>query len=92
MNKNEHLHNPDIPYEQRMKYIIEDYRRLLDWNERLAAYARALEEKVKNLEEDVSVKWYKNSEMSRRLIEKNRECKRLKAHIEWLEEQLQKKS
>lgn len=92
MEKTVHLHNADIPYEQRMKYIIEDYRRLLDQNERLAAYAKALEKKIEDLERDLTYRIGKNVEISARFVEKNRECKRLHAHIKWLEEQLRQKS
>lgn len=86
--KNGKLHNADIPYYQRMKYIIEGYRKLLEQNDKLAAYAKALEKKVKQLEDDVTYRAAKNVEVSAKFVEKNRECKRLRAHIRWLEEKL----
>ena len=90
--KNGKLHNADIPYEQRMKYIIEGYRKLLEQNDKLAAYAKALEKRVQQLEEDVKYRAAKNVDISTRFVEKNRECKRLREHIRWLEEKLKELS
>ena len=73
-----------------MKYIIEGYRKLYDLNEKLAEYARRLEKRVAHLEGELSEKIEKNTSINNRLVEKNRECKRLLARIEWLEEQLNK--
>lgn len=84
------IHNADIPYEQRMKYIIEDYRKLYDLNERLAEYARRLEKRVAHLEGELSEKIEKNTSINNRLVEKNRECKRLLARIEFLEDKQKK--
>lgn len=41
--------NNDIPYEVRMKYIIEDYRKLLKAKNTLTAYAKRLERRVEEL-------------------------------------------
>lgn len=71
-----------------MMYIIRDYRRLLEHNEKLAAHARALETRVNELEEDLKTRISKNVDLSARFVEKNRECKRLREHIRWLEEKL----
>lgn len=75
-----------------MLYIIRDYRRLLEQNEKLAAHARALETRVKELEDDLKTRISKNVDISAKFVEKNRECKRLRAHIEWLEEKLKELS
>jgi len=93
MNEQKHRRpQDDLPYEQRMKAIIQGYRWLLDQNERLAAYARKLERDVQRLREKTSLQGYTNRHQSDKLLEKSRECKRLKAHIAWLEEQLDNKS
>jgi len=92
MDETRKVQNAEIPYEQRMKYIIEDYRRLLERNERLAAHARALERRIDQLEKDVTYRAAKNVEISERFVEKNREVKRLRAHIKWLEEKLKELS
>ena len=89
---NNKLHNANIPYEQRVKYIIEGYRKLFEQNEKLAAYAHALERKVEQLEKDITYRAAKNVEISAKFVEKNRECKRLKEHIRWLEEKLKEQS
>lgn len=88
MTEERTIHNARIPYEQRMKHIIEGYRKLYDLNERLAAYARALERKIEQLEKDITYRAAKNVEVSARFVEKNREYKRLLAHAKWLEDQL----
>lgn len=88
-----HGHNrpqDDLPYEQRMKHIIQGYRRLLEQNEKLADYARSIERKIGFLEKEITTKAAKNVEISNKFVEKNRECKRLKAHIKWIEEQIEK--
>ena len=82
----------DLPYEQRMKHIIEGYRWLLDENDRLAAYAKSLERKIENLEKDITYRAGKNVEVSAKFVEQNREVKRLRAHIRWLEEKLDEQS
>ena len=95
MNERNNYHRApqdDLPYEQQMKHIIEHYRWLLDQNGRLAAYARSLEKKVEALEKDLANRAAKNMNLHERFVEKNRECKRLKAHIEWLNEQLGRQS
>lgn len=76
----------DLPYEQRMKHIIEHYRWLLDQNDKLAAYARSLEQKVKYLEKDLTYRISKNVQISEKFVEKNREVKRLRIYIAWLKE------
>ena len=80
----------DLPYEQRMKHIIEHYRWLLEQNDRLAAYARKLEQTVSEQSEKLAKRTATNRSLSDRFVEKNRENKRLKAHIEWLEEKIKK--
>lgn len=79
----------DLPYEQRMKHIIEHYRVLLEQNERLVNYAKKLETKIGELEEKLSLSKHSNEKNHNRFIEKNRETKRLQAHISWLEEKIQ---
>ena len=44
-----------IPYEYRMKYIIEDYRRLTEALEMIEPYTRELEETVKRQQHDLDV-------------------------------------
>lgn len=80
----------DLPYEQRMKHIIQHYRWLLDQNDRLAAYARKLEGKIEHLENELAERKRRNRNISDKVLEKTREVKRLHAHIEWLEEQIKK--
>ena len=82
----------DLPYEQQMKHVIQHYRWLLDQNEKLAAYAKKLEQKIEMLKNENAKKGEANKVAHERFVEKNRECKRLQAHIMWLEEQLRQKS
>ena len=44
-----------IPYEYRMKYIIEDYRRISEALEMIEPYTRELEETVKRQQHDLDV-------------------------------------
>lgn len=86
--KNRHRPQDDIPYERRMFYIIQDYRKILEQNERLAAYCKKLEKDI----EDLKLKRYEQGEKNKKMAEicskRGREIKRLKARIDWLEEQL----
>ena len=81
----------DIPYERRMLNIIQGYRKLLEENERLAQYARKLENKIKLLEEKKASQGLANKRIYDVSVARNREIKRLKAHIEWLMERLKEK-
>ncbi|MBQ9560584.1 MAG: hypothetical protein IJV08_11505 [Bacteroidaceae bacterium] len=78
----------DLPYERRMLYIIRDYRRLLEANERLAAYARSLEQRIEELEDKRARQAMANKAQREMNTQYHREIKRLKAHIDWLREQL----
>jgi len=78
----------DLPYEQRMKHIIEHYRWLLEQNDRLAAYARSLEQKIEAQGDRLAKAQVSRDAYYEKLVEKRRECRRLSAHIEWLKEKL----
>ena len=67
-----------------MYYIIKDYRKLLKQNEWLKNYLKSLEVKLEKMAEkhakDVAV----NRRLAERATLRNRENKRLRAHIAWL--------
>ena len=83
-----HTPQDDLPDEQWMKHFIEHYRWLLDQNERLAAYAKKLEKRISDLTLKCSEQGATNKKLSEKYVLKNRENKRLRAHIEWLNEKL----
>ena len=71
-----------------MKHIIEHYRWLLDQNDRLAVYARKLELNVDRLKDEIAKKGMINRKRGEAYVQLNRERKRLKAHIDWLNKRL----
>jgi molecular chaperone DnaK (HSP70) len=73
-----------------MKHIIKHYRWLLEQNEKLAEYAKSLEKKIDDLEHKITEKAEKNIFLVEKHTQRNRENKRLKARIEWLESKLGK--
>jgi len=79
----------DLPYERRMLSIIRGYRWLLEQNERLANYAHSLEKRILELEEKKAKQSMYNKDLYRKLVDQRRENRRLKAHMEWLEEQIE---
>lgn len=85
-----HRPQDDLPYERRMYYIIRDYLRMLDSIDRLKEHCKKLEETIESLKDDISLRKYKNQTMSEELVRQRRENKRLKFHIEILEEKIQK--
>lgn len=76
----------DLPYEQRMYYIIRDYRRMFYEREQVVAYVNKLKRRIEQLEEKIGLKGLKNQRITRQNIERNREIKRLKIYIDWLKE------
>lgn len=75
----------DIPYEVRMKVIIESHRKLEERLETLKAYARKLERKVDDLNDKLAKKKMSNQSVHEKFVLANREKKRYKARCEWLE-------
>lgn len=67
-----------------MYYIIKDYRKLFEQNQKLKSYLKVLEAKLEKMVE----KHEKDVAANFRLVEtstrRNRENKRLRAHIAWL--------
>lgn len=78
----------DIPYEQRMKFIIQGYRKLYEDNEKLVTYLKQLEQEIEEYKELLSVSKHRFEKKNRELVEKRREMKRLSARITLLEEKL----
>lgn len=78
----------DIPYEQRMKFIIQGYRKLYEDNEKLVTYLKQLEQEIEEYKELLSVNKQRFEKKNRELVEKRREMKRLSARITFLEEKL----
>ena len=76
----------DLPYEQRMYYIIRDYRRMFYEREQVVAYVNKLKRRIEQLEEKIGLKGLKNQRITRLSTERNREIKRLKIYIDWLKE------
>lgn len=76
----------DIPYEQIVKHIIEDYYRLEEQLEKVAAYARKLEREVENEKKERAKKAATNSRMQEKLTEARRKITRLEGYIHWLRE------
>jgi len=86
--KNRHRPQDDIPYERRMFYIIQDYRKILEQNEQLAAYCKKLEKEIEKLRQKSTEQGLTNKNLAEICTKRSREIKRLKARIDWLEEQL----
>lgn len=86
--KNRHRPQDDLPYERRMLYIIQDYRKLLEQNERLADYCKKLERDIENLRLKRTEQGLTNKNLAEICTKRSREIKRLKVRIDWLEEQL----
>ena len=84
------MHNPqdDLPYEVRMKYIIQDYRRMIERVETISNYAKKLEKENKELAETISIKKLKHQITYRKLVDVRRENKALKKHNLMLQKQL----
>lgn len=80
----------DLPYEQRMYYIIRDYRRMFYERENVVAYVNKLKRRIVSLEKDRAERILKIRRIAEISTERNREIKRLKAHIEWLKERYEK--
>lgn len=79
-----HRPQDDIPYEVIVKHIIEDYRRLLHNNDTLKDYARSLERKIETLNEELSLRAYKNERMHSQLVQARRERKRMQAYSAYI--------
>lgn len=84
-----HRPQDDLPYERRMYYIIRDYRRMLESKDKLKEYTRKLETKIEHLKEEVARKGLKNKLAGERYVFLNRQNKRLKIHIQSLEDQIE---
>lgn len=78
----------DIPYEVRMKYIIQGYRRLEQKLEKLVAYAKKLECENEELQDQISLKGWKNQQMSEKNTLYRRENKALKKENEALNKKI----
>lgn len=78
----------DIPYEVRMKYIIMGYRRLEQKLEKLTAYAKKLERENEELQDQISMKGWKNLQMSEKNTLYRRENKALKKENEALNKKI----
>lgn len=88
-NQNYHRRpQDDIPYEQRMKFIIEGYRKLYEDNEKLVEYLKQLEEEVENYKGLLSLKRYDFEKKNEQYVQKRREANRYKTRIKFLEEKL----
>lgn len=78
-----HLHKADIPYEQRVKYIIEDYKRIWANMDKATEHFRKVEEQYKEWQD----KYYHIRTANDNLMKK---CKNLKIQIELLSEKNRK--
>lgn len=85
---NENKTQDEIPYEYRMKFIIEGYRRNLQQLDELMAYARKLEQKIDDERERRAAISLKSRKMAESVTEKRRENKRLKVRIAFLCERI----
>ena len=65
----------ELPYERRMLNIIKGYRQLLKWNDRLACYAKQLENEIEELKETNAKDRASNIIMLKRKIEKLEQSK-----------------
>ena len=77
MNNQPKHHRPqdDIPYEQLMKHIIEDYHRLQRQLDYIVPYTKKLEAKIEYLKDENARKGLTNKTNKERLVAKNREMK-----------------
>ena len=48
--------NNDVPIETLFKHLLKDYKKVSEWNDKLAKYAKELEEENKKLKESLSKK------------------------------------
>lgn len=80
-------HN-DIPYELRMKYIIRDYLRLLKAKDTLTSYAKQLEHKIDELQDERSRQGFVNKQLGEKKTELRRKCKRLGVTVEYMQKRI----
>ena len=88
-NQNYHRRpQDDIPYEQRMKFIIEGYRKLYEDNEKLVTYLKQLEQEIEKYKGLLSLKRHDFDRKNEQYVQKRREANRYKTRIKFLEEKL----
>lgn len=73
-----------------MYYIIRDYRRMFYDRENVVAYVNKLKRQIENLKKERAERALRNKRAAEVSLERSREIKRLKAHIEWLKERYEK--
>lgn len=90
MENQNYRHRPqdDIPYEQRMKSIIQGYRKLYEDNEKLTSYLKQLEKEIEEYKGLLSLKRHDFEKKNEEFVQKRREVKRLRERIKFLEEKL----
>lgn len=76
----------DIPYEQIVKHIIEDYYRIQERLEKLVDYTKKLERDYENEKKQRISKGEKNKIIGERFTVINRKYKRLYTFLEYLKE------
>ena len=74
-----YIQNADIPFEQRMKYIIEDYVRIFDIMDKAKEHFHRVEERSREWQEKYSV-------MRTRQIGLENKCKNLKNQVSIMSE------